>query len=290
MPQTIELNKSQESDLEQILNELIYALKKTYSEEDLLALSLQVVGESGKRTIKSKKEVVTGLFKTIGKYSGKAFKFSKNKYFKYRKNGIEAEFAKDLDVTIKGIENSPEALLKLGNSVKDKTSDFYHNFLMKSKEDKIESVAVSLLAILIFFAAAGGEDFEGGIPDSDLNLGIGYHRHWLSHSIVIGFFVEFLMRSGVEVINVSYKNLPENHNPFWDKAYYYINKHEGVAVGAMWAGISAHLVKDSGILGHGVKPYTGLPFEMSMEAHKGLFLANGAASAMFVTHKNKKDV
>ena len=39
--------------------------------------------------------------------------------------------------------------------------------------------------------------------------------------------------------------------------------------------------KDSGVFGHGVKPYTGIPLEMSMEAHQGLFAANGTASAIF---------
>jgi len=49
----------------------------------------------------------------------------------------------------------------------------------------------------------------------------------------------------------------------------------------MWAGISAHLLKDSGILGHGVKPYNGLPIELSMDAHQNLFTANSIASGIF---------
>jgi hypothetical protein len=75
--------------------------------------------------------------------------------------------------------------------------------------------------------------------------------------------------------------LPNGHHSFWEKSNNYINKHKGVAVGAMWAGIGAHLLKDSGIFGHGVKPYVGLPLEMSMEAHQGLFAANGAAASIF---------
>jgi hypothetical protein len=75
----------------------------------------------------------------------------------------------------------------------------------------------------------------------------------------MGLIVEFLMRAGVEILNKYYHNLPETHHEFWDKSHDYINKYKGVAIGAMWAGISAHLLKDSGVLGHGVKAYTGIP-------------------------------
>lgn len=267
---------------------MTYALKKTYSEEDLLKLSYEIFKESGKQTYESKKEIAQNLFKTVGKYSGKAFKFTKDKYRKYRDNGFESEFTKDIDYTIRGIESSPEAIENFAKSVKSKTSNFYNNFILKSKEEKIEELAVALLAILIFFVSAGGTDLEGGIPDSDLYLGVGYHRHWFSHSICIGVVVEFLMRTGVEVINKSYVHLPENHHEFWDSAQHYINKHKGIAIGAMWAGISVHLLKDSGIFGHGVKPYAGIPFEMSMTAHKTLFAANGTASAIIANHNIKK--
>jgi hypothetical protein len=140
---------------------------------------------------------------------------------------------------------------------------------------------VGIMGILIFFASAGGEDLEGGIPDSDLKLGVGLHRHFLSHSIIMGFFVEMSMRSGIEILNKSYINLPKEHHKFWDITNGYINKHKGVAIGAMWAGIGAHLLKDSGIFGYGVKPYVGIPIELPIEAHQSLFAANGAASAVF---------
>ena len=56
----------------------------------------------------------------------------------------------------------------------------------------------------------------------------------------------------------------------------------------MWAGISAHLIKDSGILGHGFKPYNGLPIELSVTTHQSLFAANGAASAVFAYNDIKE--
>lgn len=162
-----------------------------------------------------------------------------------------------------------------------KTLIVNNNFIKKTEEERIELISVGIMSILIFFATAGGEDFEGGIPDTDLTLGIGFHRHFLSHSIIMGFIVEFMMRSGIEVINKSYQNLPENHHSFWDTTNRYINKNKGIAIGAMWAGISAHLLKDSGFLGHGVKPYVGIPVELSMNTHQNLFAANATASAIF---------
>ena len=104
----------------------------------------------------------------------------------------------------------------------------------------------------------------------------------------MGFIVEFLMRTGIEIMNKSYKNLPNKHHSFWDKANDYINKHKGVAIGAMWAGIGAHLLKDSGVFGYGVKPYTGFPIELSKATHQSLFAANGTASAIFAYNDMKE--
>ena len=169
--------------------------------------------------------------------------------------------------------------------MKDKSLAFKNNFLDKTKDEKIEILSVGLMGLLIFFASAGGEDFEGGIPDLDLNVGIGCHRHIVSHSIITGFMIEFLMRSGIEILDKSYENLPNGHHKFWDSASDYIHKHKGFAIGAMWAGISVHLLKDSGIFGHGMKPYNGIPFELSTDTHQGLFAANGTASAIFSASK-----
>lgn len=281
MRKTLIINKKQENQLEQILKELIFSLKKTISEEDLLSLSFHIVKESGKQTYNSKKDTTVSLFKAAEKFSGKVFRFTKEKVKTYEKNGISNELIKDLYLTSEFIQKSPGKLISVGKNIKSKAIDLNDNFLKKTRDEKIEIISVGLMGVLIFFASAGGEDLEGGIPDSDLNFGVGAHRHFLSHSILMGFVVEFLMRSGIEILNKSYKNLPFEHHSFWDTSNNYINKHKGLAIGAMWAGISAHLLKDSGVLGHGVKPYTGIPLEMSMESHQGLFAANSTASALF---------
>ncbi|MDT8417568.1 MAG: hypothetical protein RQ864_07125 [Lutibacter sp.] len=281
MRQTLILTKKQESQLEQILNELMFSIKKTYSEEDLLSLFYSILKESGKQTYNSKRDTAAKVFKAVGKFSGKTLALAKNKVENYKNNGFQNEFYNDCHFANNQLNKAPENLKNIGISIKNKATNFNDNFLSKTKEEKIELISVGIMGILIFYASAGGEDFEGGIPDSDLNLGIGFHRHLISHSIIMGFVIEFLMRAGIEILNKSHKNLPLKHHTFWDKSNNYINKHKGIAIGAMWAGISAHLLKDSGIFGDGVKPYNGIPIELSMETHQGLFAANGTASAMF---------
>jgi flagellin-like hook-associated protein FlgL len=282
---TIAINQQQQSELEQILEELIFALKQTYSNEDLLKLSSQIFGESISQTYKSKKDITVNTFKAIGKLSGNIYSFSKKNIIRYKQDGLQESFINDIDLAKNYLSNSPDKLRNFSQSIKDKSLAFKNNFLEKPKDKKIELISVGLMGLLIFYASAGGEDFEGGIPDSDLKIGIGFHRHIISHSIIMGLVVEFLMRSGIELINNMYKNLPLKHHKFWDSAHDYINKHKGIAIGSMWAGISIHLLKDSGIFGHGIKPYNGIPFELAQETHQGLFAANGTASAIFASRK-----
>lgn len=282
---TIVINKRQQFELEQILNELIFSLKKTYSDEDLLKLATQIFRESISQTYKSKRDIAVSTFKTVGKYTGKLYLFSKKKIDTYKEKGLQNSLATDLEDTKSFLSKSPDKIKIWGLSMKDKSLSFKNNFLDKTKDEKIEILSVGLMGLLIFFASAGGEDFEGGIPDSDLNVGIGFHRHIVSHSIITGFIVEFLMRSGIGILDKTYTNLPTEHHKFWDSANNYIISHKGFAIGAMWAGISVHLLKDSGIFGHGVKPYNGIPFELSADSHQGLFAANGTASAIFSSTK-----
>ena len=283
--ETIILNKQQESELEQIYKELLYSLKKTYSNEELVKTFANILLESGTQTVKSKKEISVNFFKKVGNISGNVYKISKAKVENYQNNGFKNQLNKDFESTKSIIKKKKKKIKTVGINIKDKSISFKNNFLDKSKNEKIELLCVGLMSILIFYASAGGEDFEGGIPDSDLNLGIGFHRHIVSHSIIMGLIIELLMRIGIEIINKTYQNLPSEHHQFWDNVNLHINKYKGIAIGSMWAGISVHLIKDSGILGHGVKPYTGVPIELSKEAHQGLFAANGTASAFFTFNK-----
>lgn len=276
------------SELEQIFAELKFALKKIASEEDLIKFTLSVLKESGKTTLLSKKDTATFVFGKLKKLTTKSLAIAKNKVAEYQNNGIENEFKKDADNLKYRIKNLPDDVVQLGMNLKEKALQLNEEFLKKTKDEKIELLAVSVMGILIFYASAGGNDLEGGIPDSDLNFGIGNHRNVVSHSIIAGLIVELLMRSGLEWLNKIHENLPETHHRFWDKSNQFLNINKGIALGAMWAGVGAHLLKDSGIFGYGVKAYVGIPVGLSMVTHQAIFAANGAvASAIAIDELNK---
>lgn len=288
MKHSIVLSKSQENELQQLFNELTFSLKKTFSEEDLLEFAYTIFKESGKQTYNSKKDTAQNLANSIWSFSKKAVSVTIKKVDDCKNEGLINTLNKDYNYFVHQVKKSPDNFKNLGSTLKNKAIDLNEQFLKKTKEEKIELLAVGIMGLLIFYASAGGTDLEGGLPDSDLNAGIGFHRHFISHSIIMGFIIEFLMRAGLEIINKSYKNLPINHHAFWDKTNQFLNKNRGVAIGAMWAGIGAHLIKDSGIFGHGVKPYSGLPIELSMDAHENLFAVNGVAASLISYSELKK--
>lgn len=138
----------------------------------------------------------------------------------------------------------------------------------------------------IFFAAGGGLDFEGGLPDTDIAVGgIGAHRSIYTHSILLGFGVEFTARFGIMNLNELRHRLPADHHPAWDKIYHFMDSNKHLFIGAMWVGIGTHLLKDSGLFIGNSKPYADLPVSMPMDAHNGMFAANGVASAVFGAQK-----
>ena len=137
---------------------------------------------------------------------------------------------------------------------------------------------VTSIGLMIFFASAGGFDLEGGLPDQDLKFGIGKHRHIFSHSVILGFGAEFVMRYVMLFLSIIYTKLPSSHHEIWDKMHEFIQKNKNLAIGAMWMGIGAHLLKDAGLFADKIKPYAGLPGSHSMSFHKGLFATNAAVA------------
>lgn len=70
---------------------------------------------------------------------------------------------------------------------------------------------------------------------------IGFHRSILTHSILLGIAVETIAISSIRLTQIIHKNLPNNHDIFWDKAKEqgeYIIKN--LATGASF-GIAYHL-------------------------------------------------
>ncbi|WP_299799185.1 hypothetical protein [uncultured Maribacter sp.] len=282
--QTLVITPEGETYLSQIYEELTIAIKKTYNENEIRELLLSIIIETTKETYTSKKNAVVEL-KNLAK---NVYDLSTDKFQTYKTNGIKKSLNKDFDklsnYTEKGLEkldyyrqNTPDILKTLSKEIP------------KNKNELVDKLASGVMSILIFYMSAGGVDLEGGIPDLDLHAGIGYHRHWMSHSIVSGIIFEFTSRGILNTYDQIHKNLPPSRHRFWDISKKFIDKNKDLAIGSMWAGIGAHLIKDSALIAGGFKPYVGVPIEMSKGAHQGLFMANGLASSIFGASSITKD-
>lgn len=123
---------------------------------------------------------------------------------------------------------------------------------------------------------------KGEFADSDLALGIGWHRSPFTHSIIAGTVVEGAILALADLTGVIHDKLPPRHDPFWDKL---LAAKDSIAIrlaqGAS-AGIAYHLGVDA-TLQPGA--YHDLPVSMPMEAHQTLFAMNAVAEGIDVAHK-----
>lgn len=256
-------NKSNSGVLSQLINELRYALKQL-NEEELRKVFIETSKIAAKDTYQTK----INSAKSISQFITKKFK-------DYKENGV--------------IDSLSEDAYKIGSAIKELPENsklLYSEFIIQPKEMKIEILIVTILTLSIFFTVGGGLDMEGGAPDLDTELlGIGMHRNIFSHTVLLGLGLEFVSRFGIQLISVLHQKLPTNHNKIWDIVNKFVLTHKELAVAAMWLGIGTHLLKDSGIITGGVKPYVGLPNGLPMEVHQGLFAANGLASGLFSIKK-----
>ncbi len=145
-------------------------------------------------------------------------------------------------------------------------------------DKQCESAIVTVITLLLFFGVMGGLDAEGGLPDQDRRFGMGKHRHILSHSIILGFGIEFAMRFVILFIQDVYSRLPQPHHKIWDQIESVIQKSKNVGIAAVWAGIGVHLFKDASLFSQRIKPYVGIPGSHSMQFHQNLFAANAAVA------------
>lgn len=261
MENSLSLNARTNPVLQQLFDELKYALSQL-SKEDLSKIFLESAKIASLATYNSKKKAVENIID-----------FSTSTFNRYKKDGVKLS-----------LKNDGNKLLHFINSLPAKTKKIYSDFIVAPREKQVEIVAITIFTLIIFYLSAGGFDFEGGLPDSDIAIsGIGNHRNYFSHSILIGLGVEFTGRFGILTLNQIKFRLPNPHHKSWDLVYGFIDKNKELAIAAMWLGIGCHLLKDSGLITGGIKPYSDLPFSMPIEAHQGMFAANGVASTIFST-------
>ncbi len=263
MNETFILSAQKQALFEKLISDLKYALKDLSSEE-LFDILKNTSMQSAKTTWETKKNSVK-----------RTTDFFIQTFDRYRQNGF-----------IESIKYDGKRINEFMISLPDKVRNAYNNFLKLKREEQIEVVIVTIISVAIFFTAAGGLDLEGGIPDSDITLaGIQHHRSFITHSIIIGLGIEFTGRFSLLTLEKVKNRMPIDRHQVWDTVYNYIDKHKGKAIAAMWLGIGAHLIKDSGVFGGGVTPYKDIPVSMPMEAHQGLFAANGVACSLLGLNK-----
>lgn len=244
---------------QQLFDELKFALR------DLSSSELQEI------FFESSKIAVKATYQSKERAVKNSIVFLKKNINRYKTEGFVQSLKTDGKKAADFVYNLPE-----------KVKSIYNNFLKLDREKQIEVVAITIITSAIFFTAAGGSDFEGGIPDTDIALmGIGHHRNIVTHSILIGLGIEFTGRFTILVLDKIRKRLPQDHHLIWDKVYLFMDNNKGLAISAMWLGLGTHLLKDTGIIAGGMKPYSDVPFQMSMESHQGLLAANGFASTLF---------
>jgi hypothetical protein len=203
----------------------------------------------------------TAVVSSVGSATAKAKR--------YVRLGVRAAAAEDLTSTQHMIEALPSRL----------TATF-EQFRALNRARQVDEVAQLLVTWLAFFAAGGGPDLEGGLPDLDMAIaGMGAHRHVFSHSILLGLGVETSLRFSLAMMDALVDRMPEDRDPVWAKITETSRRYTDRSAAGIWAGIGAHLVNDAGLLGLGAtKPVVGLPMHLSMAGHKLFLAANGAAA------------
>lgn len=252
--------------MQQIADELKYACDQ-FDRSEWLRILMSCTGRASTETAKSKYYQVRSICR-----------LARSVAQRYKRNGIR-----------KSARYDAQRVADYVVSIPDRTRRCVETFRNLSKEKQTDQVVNLLLTWIIFWASAGGNDMEGGLPDLDLALCISDHRNIVSHTVLLGLGTEIALRLAVELLSEVYHRLPEPHSRAWDTSYQFIQKHKNASICAIWAGIGLHFLKDASLFADATKPYTGLPVPLPMEAHQALFAANGIACEATAFAGNKRD-
>lgn len=252
------INLENNNSFQQIYDELKFSLSSLRNSE-INSILIGLIKESAVDTYENKKTIAKNIYKKTNE-----------KIKKYREATFKVAFKEDIDKLKTFLINTPENIKRIFDDIRK-----------MSREEKIDLIISYLFALTIFLAAAGGTNFEGGIPDLDITIGgIGMHRSLFFHSILVGITFEFIMRFSYKILLLVIENLPENHHQIWDKIKLFIDKNKNLSVAALWLGISAHLIKDTGIFMGNFKTYADLPISLETTHHKITLTANGVSSSI----------
>lgn len=222
--------------------------------------------------------LISQRVKSLARFGGKVLR----KGGKWALRGMQAasqkrlsEFGQELFSEVKGgVENRWQAM----KAVATNWGDFLKN---NSREASPQLV----LALMGFYLGSGGIDGDGGIPDLDLQAGIGYHRSIATHSVFMAAFIQLLTIAGGEVFDKIYRHLPEPHDTLWEQVKSRMDVLLPTFAGATCLGVAYHLGVDS-MIDTG-KAYADLPFSASMETHQWLMGSQAAAEVLYQKGKKK---
>lgn len=191
-------------------------------------------------------------------------------------------------VTRDGLGNMADAFeqKRLGDYCRQTAQDFSDacseqaralgSLLQAVQENPAEVLPGLLFAGLGFYAGSGGLDGNGGIPDLDLLLGIGEHRSPFTHSIIAGIGFETLCLASLGLFTTIYYNLPDNHQPLWDKLHKQMEENGALFLLGGSAGIAFHLGVDAVIQPAALQD---MPLSMPIEGHQTVLAMNALAEA-----------
>jgi hypothetical protein len=155
---------------------------------------------------------------------------------------------------------------------------------MDSKQKFESLIDISVFGITTLLVA-GGFDLEGGLPDTDLRMGIGSHRNLFTHTILIGLLLEFVVRFLVNLTTEAYKRGYLPNYKLFEAFVEFGKKYEKTVISGLWFGLFLHFLKDANIFSGKMKPYVGISGQ-TMQTHKNIMTTNAILSAIF-TPKNE---
>jgi len=175
----------------------------------------------------------------------------------------------------KKLQDLSAALKRTGEGIAQNVQAIAQRIMVNPREAAPELAA----AVLGFLVGSGGLDANGGIPDKDIAVGgIGSHRSVFTHSFLTGTVLETAVFSLALLVNAVYQNLPEEHDPFWDRMVAEMNRLSVAFAAGACAGLAYHLLADA--TWQAGKPYADLPFTMPMEGHQILMGGSAVAEAL----------
>ena len=253
-----------------ILSELEYALKAT-SKKDLQYWGLGSMKHLGKVSFRRGK--------TLGLTFLKLARFFVREAYQFTGAGLKGNLSGHAKK--RGQDIATEARDAIGMF-----SDSCMRIYYQVREDPRRMAPRLIAGMIGLYAGSGGIDGDGGIPDSDLLLGIEAHRSILTHSVLPGIIVEAATHSTIELVKVIHANLPEQHDKLWDiwmMGGSELAEDLGIGVSA---GLAYHLGIDATLDGGGT--YKDLPVSMPIEGHRAIALSGAVTEAADLPDRRKK--